>query len=142
MVHSLVLEVQKVPGKQLVHESLEMWVLSKGIISSNRANLLKCKRKAKEQKVRCPSLCHAPFIQDATRKVPCTQEWVFPSVKAIWPLSVRLPTQMILMCGKVTLKPTIVTSYQGFTWIIYCLLIQGLLFICVSHFDPLPSLLR
>lgn len=39
-------------------------------------------------------------------------EWVFPSIKAIWTPLVRLPIQAILLCGKVTLRLTIVIAYH------------------------------
>lgn len=77
-------------------------------ISSSRASLLSMGAKAKEQKPRCSSFCH---IQDATRRC-CKHEWVFPSIKAIWTPSVRLPTQAVLKCGKVTLRSTIVIAYH------------------------------
>lgn len=53
-----------------------------------------------------------PLLSDCLQKVPLTIRWVStPPIKAFKAvLQLRLPTQVTLMCGTLTLEPTIVAK--------------------------------
>lgn len=111
---SLALEVQKVPRELLIF-ILKWWQGNSGsdISEGTRSSIRTIKLRGRtEQEGRWPSFYHTPFHLDCSRKVlPIIQLGLPASIKATRTLlQPGLPTQMILISGKLTLKPTVLRT--------------------------------